>query len=69
MYNTCVFVGLAIYCYSDHKTDVTGEFTLKKLLQKMYNTCVFASLAYMSLIMKQTSPWNSVCMTILCDPN
>jgi hypothetical protein len=42
MYNTCVFVGLAIYGYSDH---VTGEFTFQKLLQKMYNTCVLANLA------------------------
>ena len=29
MYHTCVFAGLTIYGHSDHKTDITVEFTSK----------------------------------------
>jgi len=34
--NTYMFAGIAIYGYSDHKTDITIEFTSKKLIQNIW---------------------------------
>src|ERR1700733_10090733 len=42
IYNTYLFAGIAIYGHSDHRTDITIEFTFEK---NIYNTYVFANIA------------------------
>ena len=45
IYNTCIFAGTAIFGHSDHKMDITFEFTPKNGFQMIYNTCIFAGIA------------------------
>ena len=60
MYHTCVFAGLTIYGHSDHKTNITVEFTSKNGSWRCIILVCLPDLPYMvTLITKPTSPLNS----------
>ena len=75
MYHTCVFAGLAIYGHSDHKTDITIEFTSKNGSRRCVTLVYLPDLPYMvTLIMKQTIKFMSKngsrrCITLVCLPD
>src|ERR1700685_1385926 len=60
IYNTYVFATIAIYGHSDHKTDITIEFTSKNHSRTHRTLTCLPLLPYMvTLITKRTSPLNS----------
>src|ERR1700683_646248 len=59
IYNTYVFASIAIYGHSDHKTDITIEFTLKNQSKTYITLMGWLLLPYMvTPITKQTSLLN-----------
>ena len=60
IYNTYVFATIAIYGHSDHKTNITIEFTSKNHSRTYRTLMLLPLLPYMGTpITKQTSPLNS----------
>src|ERR1700734_2834287 len=60
IYNTYGFAAIAIYGHSDHKTDITIEFTSKNHSRTHRTLMCLLLLPYMvTLITKRTSPLNS----------
>jgi len=60
IYNTYVFAAIAIYGYSDHKMDITIEFTSKNHSRTYRTLMLLPLLPYMvTPITKRTSPLNS----------
>src|ERR1700689_4687409 len=60
IYNTYGFASIAIYGHSDHKTNITIEFTSKNHSRTYITLMGLPLLPYMvTLITKQTSPLNS----------